>query len=95
MESTSDLEAEVSRMFADTRPGVRIHINSHVNASVQQNAPVVYNYITRDGAGDYRLCRASDSVHPSRVNRPISPKSGDVPTGFKKQYDKWTASQSG
>ena len=76
--SFSELQEEVGRAFGDRRPGVGTYIVSNANASAKRQIDSVYNYILRSARGSYRLCKAGDPAHPSRVGCPLFPDQADV-----------------
>lgn len=71
--SAEELISHVFTRFQDARPGVYTHVSSHCNASAKRSAGTVHNYLYRVSRGQYRLCRASDVVHPSRIGFGVCP----------------------
>lgn len=91
--SPTQIHDEVKRIFGAARAGVITHVVSHVNASAKKATGTPYCYVIREGRGTYRLCRAVDAVHPSRVGMPLNPEQEDIPERFWPLWRKWTAWQ--
>lgn len=86
---------EVERLFGDVRPGVSAYVSADANASAKKAIAVVYNYLLTVDRGTYRLCRATDPVHPSRQGCPLFPQQGDVDEEHWPLWRKWSQWQRG
>lgn len=81
---------EVESLFGDNRPGVGTYATAHANASTKKANAVVYNYLLTLEPGLYRLCRATDTVDPSRKRCRLFPDQGDVDDQFWPLLAKWS-----
>jgi hypothetical protein len=87
--SPGRLREEVERRFGDTRPGVQTHVSAHCVANAPKNTTVEYSYLFRTDAGDLRLYRKGDPLHPSRSGSRTAPDQTDVPEEFWGVWRKW------
>jgi hypothetical protein len=71
--SGARLAEEIERRFGDIRRGVQTHIHAHCVANAPKNTAVEYSYLFRTDAGEYRLFRTVDPLHPSRSGSRTAP----------------------
>ena len=73
--------AYLEHLTEQLRPGVQVHASLHCVANKRPN-PGNYRMLYDVGAGERRLCRASDDFHPYRQGGKYIPNAGEIPEKY-------------
>jgi len=74
--------AEVEKLTARPRPGLRVHVTTHCVAELPPS-PARYCMLHATGPGRRRLFRRGDPVHPQRAGGKSYPREAELPESYR------------